>query len=223
MVRLAHQEGFVSVEHLKRYTTLGMATDGGKVGKVEVSDQAFAREFNEDLVHQAVVSYMAGARQGSKAQKNRAAVSGGGRKPWRQKGTGRARAGTIRSPLWRGGGKTFAAEPRDFSQKVNRKMYRGALRCIFSELVRQERLVVVDEFNIDSPKTKQVASKLKDLELSSVLIVTSEVDENLYLAARNLPKVDIRDASGVDPVSLIAFEKVLVTVPALKQLEEALA
>jgi large subunit ribosomal protein L4 len=192
-------------------------------GTVTVSEVAFGKDFNEPLVHQVVTAFLAGARQGSKAQKNRAAVSGGGRKPWRQKGTGRASAGTIRSPLWRGGGKTFAAEPRDFSQKVNRKMYRGALRCIFSELVRQERLVVVDEFNIDSPKTKQVASKLKDLELSSVLIVTSEVDENLYLAARNLPKVDIRDASGVDPVSLIAFEKVLVTVPALKQLEEALA
>ena len=192
-------------------------------GTVTVSEVAFGKDFNEPLVHQVVTAFLAGARQGSKAQKNRAAVSGGGRKPWRQKGTGRARAGTIRSPLWRGGGKTFAAEPRDFSQKVNRKMYRGASRCIFSELVRQERLVVVDEFNIDSPKTKQVASKLKDLELSSVLIVTSEVDENLYLAARNLPKVDIRDASGVDPVSLIAFEKVLVTVPALKQLEEALA
>ena len=192
-------------------------------GTVTVSEVAFGKDFNEPLVHQVVTAFLAGARQGSKAQKNRAAVSGGGRKPWRQKGTGRARAGTIRSPLWRGGGKTFAAEPRDFSQKVNRKMYRGALRCIFSELVRQERLVVVDEFNIDSPKTKQVASKLKDLELSSVLIVTSEVDENFYLAARNLPKVDIRDASGVDPVSLIAFEKVLVTVPALKQLEEALA
>ena len=192
-------------------------------GTVTVSEVAFGKDFNEPLVHQVVTAFLAGARQGSKAQKNRAAVSGGGRKPWRQKGTGRARAGTIRSPLWRGGGKTFAAEPRDFSQKVNRKMYRGALRCIFSELVRQERLVVVDEFNIDSPKTKQVASKLKDLELSSVLIVTSEVDENLYLAARNLPKVDIRDASGVDPVSLIAFEKVLVTVPDLKQLEEALA
>jgi len=192
-------------------------------GTVTVSEVAFGKDFNEPLVHQVVTAFLACARQGSKAQKNRAAVSCGGRKPWRQKGTGRARAGTIRSPLWRGGGKTFAAEPRDFSQKVNRKMYRGALRCIFSELVRQERLVVVDEFNIDSPKTKQVASKLKDLELSSVLIVTSEVDENLYLAARNLPKVDIRDASGVDPVSLIAFEKVLVTVPALKQLEEALA
>ena len=192
-------------------------------GTVTVSEVAFGKDFNEPLVHQVVTAFLAGARQGSKAQKNRAAVSGGGRKPWRQKGTGRARAGTIRSPLWRGGGKTFAAEPRDFSQKVNRKMYRGALRCILSELVRQERLVVVDEFAIDAPKTKQVADKLKDLALSSVLIVTDEVNENLYLAARNLPKVDIRDASGVDPVSLIAFEKVLITVPALKKLEEALA
>ncbi|GAA5112177.1 50S ribosomal protein L4 [Alloalcanivorax gelatiniphagus] len=192
-------------------------------GTVTVSEVAFGKDFNEPLVHQVVTAFLAGARQGSKAQKNRAAVAGGGRKPWRQKGTGRARAGTIRSPLWRGGGKTFAAEPRDFSQKVNRKMYRGALRCILSELVRQERLVVVDEFAIEAPRTKEVATKLKDLALSSVLIVTSEVDENLYLAARNLPKVDIRDAKGVDPVSLIAFEKVLITVPALKQLEEALA
>lgn len=192
-------------------------------GTVTVSEVAFGKDFNEPLVHQVVTAFLAGARQGSKAQKNRAAVAGGGRKPWRQKGTGRARAGTIRSPLWRGGGKTFAAEPRDFSQKVNRKMYRGALRCILSELVRQERLVVVDEFAIEAPRTKEVATKLKDLSLSSVLIVTSEVDENLYLAARNLPKVDIRDAKGVDPVSLIAFEKVLITVPALKQLEEALA
>ena len=192
-------------------------------GTVTVSEVAFGKDFNEPLVHQVVTAFLAGARQGSKAQKNRAAVAGGGRKPWRQKGTGRARAGTIRSPLWRGGGKTFAAEPRDFSQKVNRKMYRGALRCILSELVRQERLVVVDELSVDEPKTKAVATKLKDLSLSSALIVTSDVDENLYLAARNLPKVDIRDAKGVDPVSLIAFEKVLITVPALKQLEEALA
>ena len=192
-------------------------------GTVTVSEVAFGKDFNEPLVHQVVTAFLAGARQGSKAQKNRAAVAGGGRKPWRQKGTGRARAGTIRSPLWRGGGKTFAAEPRDFSQKVNRKMYRGALRCILSELVRQERLVVVDEFAIEAPRTKEVATKLKDPALSSALIVTSEVDENLYLAARNLPKVDIRDAKGVDPVSLIAFEKVLITVPALKQLEEALA
>ena len=150
-------------------------------------------------------------------------MSGGGRKPWRQKGTGRARAGTIRSPIWRGGGKTFAATNRDHSQKVNRKMYRGALQCIVSELVRQERLVVVDEFTVDAPKTKAVAAKLKDLQLSNVLIVTDSVDENLYLGSRNLPKVDVRDAQGVDPVSLIAFEKVLITVPALKKLEEALA
>ena len=150
-------------------------------------------------------------------------MSGGGRKPWRQKGTGRARAGTIRSPIWRGGGKTFAAVPRGHSQKVNRKMYRGALQCIMSELVRQERLVVVDEFTVDAPKTKAVAAKLKELDLTNVLIVTDSVDENLFLGSRNLPKVEVRDADGVDPVSLIAFEKVLVTVPALKKLEEALA
>ncbi|MGB2248582.1 MAG: 50S ribosomal protein L4 [Alcanivorax sediminis] len=192
-------------------------------GTVSVSEVAFGKDFNEPLVHQVVTAYLAGARQGSKAQKNRSDVSGGGRKPWRQKGTGRARAGTIRSPIWRGGGKTFAATNRDFSQKVNRKMYRGALQCIVSELVRQERLVVVDEFTVDSPKTKAVAAKLKDLQLSNVLIVTDSVDENLFLGSRNLPKVDVRDAQGVDPVSLIAFEKVLITVPALKKLEEALA
>ncbi len=192
-------------------------------GTVTVSEVAFGKDFNEPLVHQVVTAFLAGARQGSKAQKNRSDVSGGGRKPWRQKGTGRARAGTIRSPIWRGGGKTFAAVPRDHSQKVNRKMYRGALQCIVSELVRQERLVVVDEFTVDAPKTKAVAAKLKELDLGSVLIVTDSVDENLYLGSRNLPKVDVRDADGVDPVSLIAFEKVLVTVPALKKLEEALA
>ena len=160
-------------------------------GTVTVSEVAFGKDFNEPLVHQVVTAFLAGARQGSKAQKNRSDVSGGGRKPWRQKGTGRARAGTIRSPIWRGGGKTFAAVPRDHSQKVNRKMYRGALQCIMSELVRQERLVVVDEFTVDSPKTKTVAAKLKDMELSSVLIVTDDVDENLFLASRNLPKVDV--------------------------------
>ena len=192
-------------------------------GTVTVSEVAFGKDFNEPLVHQVVTAFLAGARQGSKAQKNRSDVSGGGRKPWRQKGTGRARAGTIRSPIWRGGGKTFAASNRDHSQKVNRKMYRGALQCIVSELVRQERLVVVDEFSVDAPKTKAVAAKLKDLQLSNVLIVTDNVDENLYLGSRNLPKVDVRDAQGVDPVSLIAFEKVLITVPALKKLEEALA
>lgn len=188
-----------------------------------VSEVAFGKDFNEPLVHQVVVAYLAGARQGSKAQKTRSQVSGGGKKPWRQKGTGRARAGTIRSPIWRGGGATFAATPQDHSQKVNRKMYRGALRCILSELVRQERLVVVDEFAIGEPKTKALAGKLKDMDLSNVLIVTDNVDENLFLSARNLPRVDVRDAKGIDPVSLIEFEKVLVTVPALKQLEEALA
>ncbi len=190
---------------------------------ISVSDAAFAKDFNESLVHQVVTAYMAGARQGTKAQKTRSEVSGGGKKPWRQKGTGRARAGTIRSPIWRGGGKTFAAVNRDHSQKVNRKMYRGALQCIMSELVRQDRLVVVDEFTVGEPKTKAVAAKLKELDLANVLIVTDSVDENLYLGSRNLPKVDVRDADGVDPVSLIAFEKVLVTVPALKKLEEALA
>lgn len=192
-------------------------------GTVTVSEVAFGKDFNEPLVHQVVTAFLAGARQGTKAQKNRSDVSGGGRKPWRQKGTGRARAGTIRSPIWRGGGKTFAAVPRDHSQKVNRKMYRGALQCIMSELVRQDRLVVVDEFTVGEPKTKAVAAKLKELDLANVLIVTDSVDENLYLGSRNLPKVDVRDADGVDPVSLIAFEKVLVTVPALKKLEEALA
>ena len=199
---------------------LDLAVSGGSV---ELAETAFAREYNEALVHQVVVAYMAAGRQGSRAQKNRSAVSGGGKKPWRQKGTGRARAGTTRSPIWRSGGVTFAAQPQDHSTKVNRKMYRGALQCIMSELVRQERLVVVDEFTVDSPKTKTVAAKLKDMELSSVLIVTDDVDENLFLASRNLPKVDVRDSQGVDPVSLIAFEKVLITVPALKKLEEALA
>ena len=192
-------------------------------GTVTVSEVAFGKDFNEPLVHQVVTAYLAGARQGSKAQKTRSQVSGGGKKPWRQKGTGRARAGTIRSPLWRGGGKTFAAVPQDHSQKVNRKMYRGALQCILSELVRQERLVVVDDFAVDAPKTKALADKLKGLDLSNVLIVTEQVDENLFLSARNLPKVDVRDTQAIDPVSLIAYEKVLVTVPALKKLEEALA
>ena len=192
-------------------------------GTVTVSEVAFGKDFNEPLVHQVVTAYLAGARQGSKAQKTRSQVSGGGKKPWKQKGSGRARAGTIRSPLWRGGGKTFAAVPRDHSQKVNKKMYRGALQCILSELVRQERLVVVDEFAVSEPKTRSLLDKLKSLGLSNALIVTGEVDENLFLSARNLPRVDVRDVHGVDPVSLIAFEKVLITVPALKKLEEALA
>lgn len=192
-------------------------------GALEVSEATFGREFNEALVHQVVVAYAAGARQGSRAQKTRSEVSGGGKKPWRQKGTGRARAGTIRSPIWRSGGVTFAAKPQDHSQKVNKKMYRGAIKSILSELVRQDRLIVVENFSIDAPKTKSLVSKLKELELKDVLIVTKELDENVFLAARNLYKVDVRDVQGIDPVSLIAFDKVLITADAVKQLEEALA
>lgn len=188
-----------------------------------VSETTFGREFNEALVHQVVVAYAAGARQGTRAQKTRSEVSGGGAKPWRQKGTGRARAGTIRSPIWRTGGVTFAAKPQDHSQKVNKKMYRGAMKSIFSELVRQERLIVVENFSVEAPKTKELTAKLKELELNDVLIVTGEVDENLFLAARNLYKVDVRDVSGIDPVSLIAFDKVLMTAEAVKQVEEMLA
>ena len=192
-------------------------------GALEVSETTFGLEFNEALVHQVVVAFGAGARQGSKAQKTRSEVRGGGAKPWRQKGTGRARAGTIRSPIWRSGGVTFAAKPQDHSQKVNRKMYRGAIKSILSELVRQERLVVVENFAVETPKTKELVAKLNGLELKDVLIVTPEVDENLFLSARNLYKVDVRDVAGIDPVSLIAFEKVLITADAVKQLEEALA
>jgi large subunit ribosomal protein L4 len=192
-------------------------------GTVEVSATTFDREFNESLVHQVVVAYMSGGRQGTKAQKTRAEVRGGGKKPWRQKGTGRARAGSIRSPLWRGGGKIFAAVPRDHSQKVNRKMYRGALQCILSELVRQGRLVITDTFSMEAPRTKGLVDKLKALNLESVLIVTDAVDENLYLSARNLRGVDVVDVQSVDPVSLISHDSVLVTVSALKQIEESLA
>ena len=190
---------------------------------LEVSEATFGRDFNEALVHQVVVAYGAGARQGSKAQKTRSEVSGGGKKPWRQKGTGRARAGTIRSPIWVGGGRAFAAKPQDHGQKVNKKMYRGAIRSILSELVRQDRLVVVEKFGVDAPKTKALIAKLNEYDLNDVLIVTAEVDENLFLSARNLYKVDVRDVQGIDPVSLIAFEKVLITADAVKQLEEALA
>lgn len=192
-------------------------------GTVEVSEAAFGREFNEPLVHQVVTAYLAGARQGTRAQKSRSDRRGGGRKPWRQKGTGRARAGTIRSPIWRGGGVTFAARPQNHSQKVNRKMYRGAMRCILSELIRQHRLIALDTFRVDSPKTKSLLKQLKDLELSNVLIVTDEVDENLYLAARNLKGVEVLEVAGVDPVSLIGHDKVLITVSALKNLEQVLA
>lgn len=202
---------------------LNIATPEGCKGTVSVSEITFGKEFNQDLVHQAVVAYMAGGRQGSKAQKNRSDVSGGGKKPWRQKGTGRARAGTIRSPIWRSGGVTFAARPRNFEQKLNKKMYRAAMRCIFSELHRQERLIVVEEFDLDAPKTKTLVGKLDQYSLNDVLIVAENVSENLYLASRNLHKVDVRDVQGLDPVSLIRFEKVVVTVSALKKIEEALA
>jgi large subunit ribosomal protein L4 len=192
-------------------------------GALEVSETTFGREFNEALVHQVVTAYAAGARQGTRAQKNRSDVAGGGKKPWRQKGTGRARAGTASSPIWRKGGVTFAARPQDHSQKVNRKMYRAALQSIFSELVRQERLVVVENFAVETPKTKELVAKLKELDLKDVLIVTEEVEENLFLAARNLYKVDVRDVAGIDPVSLVGFDKIVVTAAAVKQIEEMLA
>ncbi len=193
-----------------------------EAGTVSVSDAAFAREYNEDLVHQVVTAYLAGARQGTRAQKTRSDVSGGGKKPWRQKGTGRARAGTIRSPIWRSGGVTFAARPQDHSQKVNRKMYRAALRSIMSELARQDRLIVVESLDVDEPKTKLLVKQLGEYGVDNVLIVSAEVGENLYLAARNLHKVDVRDVDGVDPVSLIGYEKVMVTVDAVKKFEEML-
>lgn len=194
----------------------------GSGSTVAVSDQTFAREFNEALVHQVVTAYLAGGRQGTKAQKTRSDVSGGGAKPWRQKGTGRARAGTTRSPIWRTGGVTFAASPRNFEQKVNKKMYRAAMRSIFSELVRQERLVVVDSFDVDTHKTKVFSSKLAELNLSDVLILSDNISENLYLASRNVPHVQVREAAAIDPVSLISSEKVLITVSALKKVEELL-
>jgi len=186
---------------------------------VELSEVAFGREFNEALVHQVVTAYLAGGRQGTRAHKSRADVSGGGKKPFRQKGTGRARAGSIRSPIWVGGGKTFAARPQDWSQKVNRKMYRGAMQCILAELVRQDRLVLVEEFAVAAPKTKELLAKLNDLNATRALIVTDAVDENLYLAARNIPHVDVVDAAAIDPVSLIAFDKVVMSVAAAKKIE----
>ncbi len=186
---------------------------------VELSEVAFGRDFNEALVHQVVTAYLAGGRQGSKAQKSRADVAGGGKKPFRQKGTGRARAGSIRSPIWVGGGKTFAARPQDWSQKVNRKMYRGAMQCILAELVRQDRLVLVEEIAVAAPKTKELLAKLNDLNAPRALIVTDAVDENLYLAARNIPHVDVVDAAAIDPVSLIAFDKVVMSVAAAKKIE----
>lgn len=204
---------------------LSIALPGKKTGKekISLSDESFDRAYNEPLVHQTVVTYLAGARQGSAKQKTRSEVRGGGRKPWRQKGTGRARAGTIRSPIWRSGGVTFAAKPRDHSKKLNKKMYRGAMQCILSELIRQDRLFVVNEFVVESNKTKALVSKLKEFELDNVLIISELVEPNLYLAARNLHKVDVLDVASVDPVSLIGFDNVLITVSALKKVEEMLA
>jgi large subunit ribosomal protein L4 len=203
---------------------LNIATlEGGSAGKVQVSEATFGRAFNEDLVHQAVTAYLSGGRQGSRAQKNRSDVRGGGRKPWKQKGSGRARAGSTRSPIWRTGGVTFAARPQDHSQKLNRKMYRAALQSILSELARQDRLVIVENIQLEQPKTKLLQQKLSALNLDSVLIISDEISENLYLSARNLPNVDVRDVSGADPVSLVRFDKVLITVSAMKKFEEVLA
>jgi len=190
---------------------------------VSVNDAIFGCEFKEGLVHQAVTAFMSGARQGTKAQKNRSAVRGGGAKPWAQKGTGRARAGTSRSPLWRSGGVTFAAQPRDYSVKLNKKMYRAAIRSILSELVRQERMVVVEDFAVDAPKTKAMVQKLSEFGEGTALIVTETGDEALYLSARNLINVDVTDVSGLNPVSLVGFDKVIFTVGSIRVVEEWLA
>ncbi len=192
-------------------------------GSVDVTEVAFGADFNEPLVHQVVTAFLAGGRAGTKAQKNRSSARGGGAKPYRQKGTGRARAGTIRSPIWVGGGRTFAAKPRNFDQKVNKKMFRGALRSVFSELVRQDRLVVTEEISLKAPKTSELAGMLKKLGLDNVLIVNEAFDENVFLSARNLKDVGICDAGSVDPVVLMRFEKVLITLPALKLIEERLS
>ena len=193
-------------------------------GSVDVAESAFGADFNEPLVHQVVTAYLAGGRAGTKAQKNRSAVRGGGAKPWRQKGTGRARAGTIRSPIWVGGGRAFAAQPRDYSQKVNRKMYRAAMRSILSELVRQERLIVVDKIKVEEPKTKLLVAKLDELGVGqNALILIESYKTKLCLAARNLPYVDVLDLREVNPVSLIRFDKVVATEDAIKALEEQLS
>lgn len=198
-------------------------TNANKDATVQVSDAAFGKDFNEGLIHQVVTAYLAGGRSGTRGHKNRAATRGGGAKPWRQKGTGRARAGTIRSPLWRGGGKTFAATNQDWSQKVNKKMYRAAMRSIVSELARQERFVVVESFAASSPKTKNLVIMLKDLGLDQALVVTEDPDENLYLAARNLYRVEVVDVAGLNPAGLVGAEKIVITVGALKKVEEWLA
>lgn len=197
---------------------------GATADSIQVSDDAFARRFNEPLIHQVVTAYLAGARAGTHAQKGRSDVSGGGRKPWKQKGTGRARAGSIRSPLWRGGGKAFAAVPADYAQKVNKKMYRGAMCSILSELVRQERLVVVDEFTLEAPKTKALVEMLRAMGLGGgVLIVTRDADATLELAARNLHQVEVAGAAHLNPVSLVRFATVVMTAAAVRSVEERLS
>ncbi len=198
-----------------------LKTHNGAV--VSVSDSVFGVEYNEALVHQIVTAYMAAGRSGTKAQKSKGEVSGGGKKPWKQKGTGRARAGSIRSPLWRGGGRTFAAKPRDFSQKVNKKMYRGAIRSIIAELARQGHLLLADSFVVAEHKTKSLIEKLKEVGSNDILLITSEVDKNLYLSARNLPHVAVCDVEAISPVALLRHEKVLMTTDAVKKLEAWLA
>lgn len=200
-----------------------VVSDAADAGSVELADRTFAADYNEPLVHQVVTAYMAGGRRGTKARKSRAEVRGGGAKPWRQKGLGRARAGSIRSPIWRGGGATFAAKPRSFAQKVNRKMYRGAMRSILSELIRRERLLIVEDFVLDKPKTKDMVARLEALGLADALIVTAEQDDTLALAARNLYRVAVEWCGEVSPVSLLAFDKVVMTVAAAKRIEERFA
>ncbi len=203
---------------------LNIKTSAGKSsGSVSLSDAVFGVEFKEPLIHQAVVCHFAGGRSGTKGQKTRSDVRGGGAKPFKQKGSGRARAGTIRSPLWRGGGKIFAARTRDYSQKLNRKMYRFALRSILSELARQDRLIIVDDFKLAQPKTAELAKQLKALGVNNVLLVTAGEDRNLFLSARNMINVDFCQASEIDPVCLVRPEHVVMTVAAVKQIEEKLA
>ncbi len=203
---------------------LNVVSTGGQNTTITVSDENFATKFNEGLIHQVVTAYMAAGRAGTKAQKTRSEVRGGGKKPWKQKGTGRARAGTIRSPIWRSGGVTFAAKPRSYVQKVNKKMYRIAIRSILSELIRQDRLIVIGEIQLNEPKTKTFLAKLKELNInSSILIVTEEFDINLALAARNIHTVGVCQSSELGPVHLLQFEKVIITADALKVLEDKLA
>lgn len=202
---------------------LKVHVNGKSKGKLAVSDEAFNQPYNEALIHQVVTAYLAGGRQGSKAQLSRSDVSGGGKKPWRQKGTGRARAGTTRGPIWRTGGVTFAAKPRDFSHKVNKKMYKGALRSIVSELVRQDRLVVVDDFALDGYSTKTLNTKLKELSVNKAVLIDAELSENLYYSARNLRDIDVLDVMNINPVSLIRFDHVVITKAAVEKVGELLA